>query len=93
MISSKDNGVIIEIRVVPRAAHSEIAGAIDGVLKVRLHAPPVDGAANDELVRLIARHFGVGKSSVRIIAGSAAKRKRVFIEGIEESTASSILSV
>ncbi len=65
----------ITVRVVPRASKSEVVGEIDGVLKVRISAPPVDGAANAELIKLLAKHFGVSKSSVEIVSGSTSKTK------------------
>lgn len=70
------------VRVVPRASKSEIAGEIDGSLKIRLSAPPVDGAANAELVKLLARTFGISRGQVEIISGQTAKTKRIRINGV-----------
>lgn len=67
--------------MIPRASRSEIVGEHDGDLKVRISAPPVDGAANEEVVRLLAKSFGVAKSSVTIVSGETSKTKRVRIEG------------
>ena len=61
----------------PRASRSEIVGEHDGALRVRIAAPPVDGAANDELVRLLARAFGVGRGAAAITAGQTGKLKTV----------------
>ena len=69
------------IRVVPRASKSEIVGGVDGSLRVRISAPPVDGAANAEVVRLLAKALGVAKSNVSIISGEMSKTKRVRIVG------------
>ncbi|HMT07444.1 MAG TPA: DUF167 domain-containing protein [Pyrinomonadaceae bacterium] len=69
----------ITVRVVPRASKSEVVGEIDGVLKVRIAAPPVDGAANAELVKLLAKHFSVSKSSVEIVSGATSKTKIIRI--------------
>jgi len=69
------------VRVVPRAARSGIAGEHDGALRVRVQAPPVEGAANEELKRTLARAFDVPSRAVRIVGGQTAKLKRVRVEG------------
>ena len=79
--TEKDGTLIFKVRVVPRASRSELVGEHDGALRVRIAAPPVDGAANDELLRLLARAFDVPRSAVDIIAGHAAKLKTVSITG------------
>ena len=87
----KDGGVLFDVRVVPRASKSEITGAHDGALKIRLVSPPVDGAANAELIRLLAKSFGVSKSDVDIVSGSSAKTKRVRILGATQAVIAAIL--
>jgi len=72
--------LIFSVQVLPRASRSEIVGAHNGALKVRLAAPPVDGAANQELTRLLARAFKVSRRSVQIIAGHASREKQVRVE-------------
>jgi uncharacterized protein (TIGR00251 family) len=78
--TDKDGKLIFKVRVVPRASRSELVGEHDGALRVRIAAPPVDGAANDELVRLLAQAFGVPRSAIDI-TGHAAKLKTVCIAG------------
>lgn len=68
-------------RVIPRASRSEIVGELDGCLKVRISTPPVDGAANEEVVRFLAKAFGVARSGVSIVAGETSKTKRVRVVG------------
>jgi uncharacterized protein (TIGR00251 family) len=65
----KDGRVMITVHAVPRASRSEIVGEHNGALRVRLAAAPVEGAANEELVRLIAKAFGVSQNYVEITAG------------------------
>lgn len=79
--TEKDGAILFNVRVVPRASKSEIVGEHDGALKVRIASPPVDGAANEELVKLFARSFGVSKSAVEITAGHSSKTKQVRITG------------
>ena len=79
--TEKDGKLIFKVRVVPRASRSELIGEHDGALRVRIAAPPVDSAANDELVRLLARAFGVPRSAIDITGGHAAKLKTVCVAG------------
>ncbi len=90
-VTEKDGAVIFDVRVVPRASKSEVVGELDGALKVRLASPPVDGAANAELVKLLAKHFGVAKGDVEIIAGTASKSKRVRVAGVDAAAFLAIL--
>jgi uncharacterized protein len=75
------------VHVQPRAKRSEVAGRHGDALKVRLAAPPVDGAANEELVRFLAETLGVPRRAVRIVGGLTARRKTVEIEGLSGESA------
>ena len=72
----------IEVRVIPRARREEIAGERDGRLVVRLTAPPVEGAANRALCRLLARRAGVPASRVSIVRGQSSRDKLVRVDGV-----------
>jgi len=80
--SEEDGFLTFHVRVVPRASRSEIAGEHDGALRVRVTAPPVDGAANDEVIRLLARALGVTRSAVEIVSGQTSKTKRIRVRGV-----------
>jgi uncharacterized protein (TIGR00251 family) len=69
------------VHVQPRASRSEVVGTHGAALKVRLQAPPVDGAANDALVLLLSECLGVPAGGVRIVAGAASRTKTVEIDG------------
>jgi uncharacterized protein (TIGR00251 family) len=69
----------LNVRVIPRSSKPGIAGIRQGKLLVRLLSPPVEGAANDELIQVIAKTFGVAKRDVAIVAGEQSKLKRVTI--------------
>jgi uncharacterized protein (TIGR00251 family) len=71
----------LEIYVQPRASKTEIVGIHGTALKVRLAAPPVDGAANQALIEYIADRLSVSKSSVRLIAGATNRRKIIEVDG------------
>ena len=90
-IIEKDGAVTFDVRVVPRASRSEIVGIYDGALKLRIASPPVDGAANAELIKLLAKGFGVAKSNVEIISGTTSKTKRVRVTGADPAAIASIL--
>jgi hypothetical protein len=66
----------------PRGGADRIDGVQDGLLRVRVAAPPVDGAANVSLVRLLARELGVPPTAVRIAAGESARTKRIVLDGV-----------
>jgi len=74
----------IDIYVQPRASRTEIAGEHDGAIKVRLAAPPVDGAANAELVAFIAERLKIAKSNVRVVKGVTSRRKVIEVDGCSE---------
>jgi uncharacterized protein len=84
MIEAGPDGVFIDVRVIPRASRSAIAGARDGALLVRLTAPPVEGAANAELVRLIAEVLDVPKRAVTVVSGERSRQKRIKVTGMAE---------
>ena len=84
-VVEKDGAIIFAIRVVPRASRSQIVGEHDGALKIQLTSPPVDGAANAELIKLLAKTFGVSKSDVEIVAGETSKSKRIMIANLSQS--------
>ena len=71
------------MRVQPRASRSEIVGEYNGAIKVRLSAPPVDGAANDALVDLLASELSVPRRNVTIVSGASSRSKTVAVAGID----------
>ena len=87
----KGGGVTLRIRVVPRASRSEIVGIVDDVLKIRIAAPPVDGAANDEVIKLLSKAFDISRSSVEIIGGEASRSKRIRLNGLTSAAAQAVL--
>ena len=83
-VTVKDGRVRFAVRVQPRASSNEIVGLHGDAMKIRLTAPPVDGAANEELVAFLSKVFVVGRKSVTILAGESSRSKIVEIEGITE---------
>lgn len=81
LYTETDGALAFRVRVVPRAWRSEVAGEHGGALRVRVAAPPVEGAANEELARLLAKAFGVPARHVEIKSGHTSKTKTVRVRG------------
>jgi uncharacterized protein (TIGR00251 family) len=79
--------VDLEIRVIPRAGRSGFAGLREGALLVRLAAAPVDGAANDELIALLAKALKIPKRDITIVSGERSRSKRIRIAGVDREQA------
>jgi len=73
----------IEVSLSPRASRDQIVGVKEGVLRVRVTAPPVGGRANEALRKLIAKRLGVAKGRVTIERGERGRRKLLSVEGVE----------
>ncbi len=84
-IRREKGAITFEVRVAPRASRNRVVGLQDGALKVALTAPPVDGAANEALRKLLAKTFGVSKSSVEIVRGERGRTKLLRVQGADES--------
>jgi uncharacterized protein (TIGR00251 family) len=80
--TSTEGGVTFPVRVQPRASRSGLAGEVDGALRIRLAAPPVDGEANEELVKFLAKLLDIPRRQVEIISGQKSKNKVVRVTGI-----------
>ena len=79
---TESNGALtFGVHVVPRASKTAVAGEHNGALKVRVAAPPVEGAANEELTRFLAKRLGVPARSVEIVAGHASTSKLLRVTG------------
>lgn len=82
VLSATAGGVRIAIQVQPRASRTELAGLHGEALKIRLAAPPVDGAANAALIRFLAETLNVPRSAVEISSGLSGRRKSVVVSGL-----------
>ncbi|MFH0908709.1 MAG: DUF167 domain-containing protein [bacterium] len=90
-IKSTPDGVVLTIRVVPRASKNSVDGPLGDALKIRLQSPPVDGKANKALVRFLADMLDIAASRVVIVAGETGRSKRILVRGMDASALVSVL--
>jgi uncharacterized protein (TIGR00251 family) len=80
-------GCVVNVRVIPRASKNQIQGVLGDALKIRLQAPPVDGKANEALVRFLAETLNVPTRSISLLSGETGRSKRVLLTGLHEKEA------
>jgi uncharacterized protein len=87
MVRLRDSkrGLTFDIQVIPHASRAEIAGVQEGALKVKVTAPPVEGAANEACIKLLARELGLKKSQMEISSGVKSRKKTVMIKDISKA--------
>ena len=90
-LKSAPGGIRLLVSASPRASRTEVVGVVEGRLRVRVAAPPVEGAANAELVRFLARSLGVPQSAVTVTAGATGRRKTVLVRGVAPAVGLSLL--
>ncbi|MEX5215036.1 MAG: DUF167 domain-containing protein [Nitrospiraceae bacterium] len=81
-VHESTQGAVLAVHVQPNASRTECVGPHGGALKIRVAAPPVDGAANEELIRFLAKTCGISSGSIVIRSGSAARRKQILLKGL-----------
>ncbi len=79
--TEKDGAIFFNVKVAPRSSKSEITGEHGGALKLK--SPPVDGAANAELIKILSKFFGVSKSELEITGGQTSKLKQIKVSNLE----------
>jgi uncharacterized protein (TIGR00251 family) len=91
LIDERDGMVTFDVRVSPRAAREKVLGVHGGALKLSLSAPPVDGAANEALVTLLAHALSVPRKAVAIVHGERSRNKRVRVDGVDANAVRALL--
>lgn len=84
--------VLLSLRIQPRASQTAIGDVLGAELKVRVAAPPVDDAANEELVRFLARRLGCGRGQVRLLRGRTSRSKVIAVSGVALDRVASALA-
>jgi len=92
-IHEREGAVVFAVRVQPRASKNEVAGVMEGALKIRLQAPAVEGRANEGLREFLAELLKRPKSTVRILSGERSRVKRVEIAGVTAAEVESLIRV
>ena len=90
--TEKDRSLTFAVRIVARASRSEIAGEYNGALRIRIAAPPVEGAANRELIRLLAKTFKLPQNAIEIMSGAGSKSKIVRLSGADAAKLEQLIS-
>lgn len=85
------DGAVLSLHIQPAAKKTEVAGLHGDALKIRLAAPPVDGKANDRLIAFLAERLGIAKSRLTLVAGVAARAKRVRVGGMDVAAVAAAL--
>ena len=91
-LRTRNDSVTFQVRVHPRASKNEIAGLVDGALKIRLQAPAIENRANAALCEFLATLLNTPKSSVRILSGERSRLKRVEIQGVTQQQILTLLT-
>jgi hypothetical protein len=84
-VKETSDGVTFAVRVLPRSSRNEIVGEAEGVLKIKLTAPPVEGAANKALIEFLSGKLKVAKSRISIVTGQSGRSKVVAVEGLNKT--------
>lgn len=92
MIEAHKDGILLRVKVQPKASRNTIKFEQEGPLRVYVTAPPSDGAANKAVVNLVAKRLAVPKRTVKIVSGLSSRKKSILVEGMETAAAIAILS-
>ena len=93
MLGTDNDGVLVPIRVKPRAPAAKIAGERGGRLLVQVTAPPIDGKANDAVCRLLAKSLRIATGRIRVVSGEHARDKLIRIQGMHAPEVASALGL
>lgn len=84
LLRESKKGLTFDIQVIPHASRAELVGAQNGALKIKVTAPPVEGAANEACIKLLAKELGLKKSQMEISSGAKSRKKTVMIKDINK---------
>lgn len=92
-IEEIEDSIKLSIYVQPRSSKNSIAGLFDNKIKVKLTSPPVDGAANELLIKFLSKKLSVAKSEISIISGEKSRSKIILVNGISKKDAMKSLGI
>lgn len=93
MYQETSEGVIISLHVQPQAPKSQIIGEYNNCLKVKIKAPPVDGKANDEIIRFFSEILHCPKNNIEILKGDKSKQKKILVRGMKLTDVQNLLKL
>ena len=93
IVQDSKAGVVLAVHIQPKASTTECVGIHGAAIKIRVAAPPIDGAANDELIRFLASRLSIPVSSVQIKSGAGGRHKRVVIKGATRESVLACLNI
>lgn len=85
-IQIKDDGILVSLYIQPKSSKNQVVGIHNGAFKLKIKAPPVDGAANKECIKFISKEIKIPKSSITIISGHTGRQKKVLIKNKKDQT-------
>lgn len=85
-IHNEENGISVNLYIQPKSSKNQISGIYNNACKIKIKAPPVDGAANKECIKYVSKLLNLPKSSVSIISGHTGKNKKIYIEKHKDQT-------
>jgi uncharacterized protein (TIGR00251 family) len=91
-LTSHPDGVILSLKVQPRASKNEIIGELGAELKIRVTAPPVDSAANEAVLEFLANRLGCPKRNLELTKGQTSRHKRVLIRGLSVTQVETLIN-
>lgn len=92
IVQDRKDGAVLTVHIQPKASRTECVGRYGDALKIRVAAPPVDGAANEELTRFLAGELSIPPTAVQIESGAGGRNKRVLLKGVRGSDVQAYLS-
>ena len=81
IINRHENGIKVQVKVLPNSSKCEITGIIDNAVKIKLDVPPVEGKANEKLIKFLSKVLNIPKTSISISGGEVSRNKVLFIQG------------
>jgi uncharacterized protein (TIGR00251 family) len=92
-LTANETGIVLAVKLLPRAGRNEIGSALGNEIKIKVTAPPADGAANEALIRFLAETLGCPRSAVQIVRGQSSRHKTVAVAGLSAAEALAKLKV
>jgi hypothetical protein len=93
MIEQVENGVLLKVHVIPNSSKTEVVGIYNDMLKLKLNVPPVDGKANEAIIKFFSKILDISKSKVEILKGEKSKDKLILLKGVSKDLVLKVLNI